>query len=280
MLSVDVGGTKIRLVEYDETYSLRREAVIPSDQIFFRSGEHDLRRLFEQVSQFSESTTYDGLGISFNCALKDHVITYSSILGGGAGLDLKEISRQYVKYRRFNSDNDVYCMAKAELKLGAGRTFNNFAYVNLGTGIRLVSVNDGEIARGRSGLAGEISPMQVWSDVDGGYVSADELLAGKGVRRLSRVITGVERSAEQVFKDDDRLVIDPYVRVLGKFLYDMSMFYNPEAIVFGGSFVNSAAQWLPDLEREYFSHSPNLFHATTLITSEVQHPASLGAVLE
>ncbi|MEI2732326.1 MAG: ROK family glucokinase [Dermatophilaceae bacterium] len=61
-------------------------------------------------------------------------------------------------------DNDANASAWAEWKFGAGRGESHLLVVNLGTGIGGAIVIDGQLQRGRYGLAGEFGHVQVVPD--------------------------------------------------------------------------------------------------------------------
>ena len=62
---------------------------------------------------------------------------------------------------RFSIDNDVNLATVAELEHGAGAGAANFVFVSVGTGIGMGIVIGGDLYRGSSGRAGEISYLPV-----------------------------------------------------------------------------------------------------------------------
>ncbi|MGI5183236.1 ROK family transcriptional regulator [Dactylosporangium sp. CA-152071] len=77
-------------------------------------------------------------------------------------------------------DNDVNWLARAERDRAGDR--GDFAYLYLGEGLGCAIVNDGEIRRGRTGLAGEIAHL-VTTGPRGRAVRFIELFAELGLRR-------------------------------------------------------------------------------------------------
>src|SRR5260370_23239716 len=61
----------------------------------------------------------------------------------------------------FSMDNDVNLATLAEQEYGAGVGVDNFVFVSIGTGIGMGIVIGGQLYRGSSGRAGEISFLPV-----------------------------------------------------------------------------------------------------------------------
>ncbi len=95
--------------------------------------------------------------------------------------------------RRVVVENDANAAAWAEWRFGAGQGEDHVVLVNLGTGIGGGIVLDGELYRGRSGLAGEFGHMVV---VPGGHRCGcgnrgcwEEYAGGNALRRDARELT-------------------------------------------------------------------------------------------
>lgn len=278
-LSIDIGGTKTRIIVYASTFQIIKELVLPTDDYLQKKGQSDLENLFNKIKQEVANLKFHTLGISFNCAIQNNTIVYSSLLGGGEGIHLDTLAKKYFNYQRFSSDNDVFCMAKAENKFGIGKKFPTYLYINLGTGIRAVFVENNQIIRGFKNLAGEVSQTKIWVDELGSYEIADELVTGKGLSRLALKMLDQKLTAKEIFEQRKEQVIKIFSKYLVNFLVQLSYVYNPEVIIFAGSIVNSAEQWLPEVREGYLATGPGLLLAKDLIISEVENPASIGAVI-
>ena len=68
-----------------------------------------------------------------------------------------DLLRQDLRGARLLLDNDVNWAAVAEQRLGAARDLSDFVFLYLGQGLGAGLVMDGTIARGATGLAGEVS---------------------------------------------------------------------------------------------------------------------------
>jgi predicted NBD/HSP70 family sugar kinase len=107
---------------------------------------------------------------------------------------------------RFSIDNDVNLATVAEHEHGAGAGAENFVFVSVGTGIGMGIVIGGDLYRGSSGRAGEISFLPV-GDGPGQVPAADvrqhgileTVASAEGVLSAARRLGLTATSAEQVF---------------------------------------------------------------------------------
>src|SRR6185436_2653401 len=89
-------------------------------------------------------------------------------------------------------DNDVNWAAQAERDAAGGAPLDDFAYVHLGEGLGCAIVSDGEVMRGRHGLAGEIAHL-VTAGPAGRAVRLIEVFGELGLRRAGATAIDVQR---------------------------------------------------------------------------------------
>lgn len=278
-LSIDVGGTKVRVTEYQPDLVPRAEHTLATADIFQGIGQADLDRLFARSGELTGGATVDRCGLAINCLVANNKVIYSRLLGGGEGLDLESSANRAIKFNRFRAVNDVTAMANAEAALGVGRSCQNFLLVNLGTGLRVAYCEDGQVVVGGKGAAGEVGQVSVWANELMAPVKWEDLISGQGVSNLAMHLTGEKLTAQQVFELRNKSVIASFIRYLAKFLEQMSYTYNPKGIVFGGSLTLSADQWLESVKDLYFNGQHKFLLADDITVSEIENPASIGAVL-
>ncbi len=278
-LSIDIGGTKILCVEFTKSLEIIKEIRLDTTILFKHKNLNDLKNLFVLIANEFGGSRYEKLGVSINCAIMNNRIIYSSLINGGNGVDISSIANKYLNYKSFDSDNDVICMAKAEKLYGYGKKHNSLVYINLGTGIRVVAIENGIILRGSSNMAGEISPMDIWSYEKKQFETADNLLAGKGLKSLSIYKTGKILPPEEIFDGKHNDIVIMYVNYLSNFIVNLSYFYNPELFVFGGSVTKSAESWLPQVTKNYSKKLPKFMQAREFKITTINHPASIGALI-
>lgn len=265
-LSVDIGGTKIRVIEYDKNLRIKENLLFQTNK-FFRGKKENFNEFINYLSSTLKNNQFYKIGLSINCYIKDNKIIYSSLLGGKVKIDLKNVFKKYFKFKHLNADNDVICAAKAELKYGWGKKYNFFVYVNIGSGVRIVSVDNGKLALGANRLAGEISDFKIYYSYDK-KVSYEKLLGGKYISKRG--------DAEKYFKSLS--FIQKYLDNLANLLSLIGHVYDPEIIILGGSVSRSIKKYDKLLKEKYHSLEHFLF-IKKIVYSSLNFPESIGALL-
>ncbi len=175
-------------------------------------------------------------------------------------------------------DNDANAAAWAEWRFGAGRGERHLVMITLGTGIGGALVVDGQIQRGRFGLAGEFGHMQV---VPGGHRCAcgnrgcwEQYASGRALIREARAIMDTRSPVAreltalaevepgglsgpmitQAARDGDRTAVELLGEIgtwLGVGLANIAAAVDPGGFVIGGG-VSAAGELLLGPARESF----------------------------
>lgn len=175
-------------------------------------------------------------------------------------------------------DNDANASIWGEYRFGAGRGESHLVMVNLGTGIGGGIVYDGQVIRGRYGIAGEIAHMQVVPDgircECGNRGCWEQYASGNALVREARVLMAstspmitdlfreVVGSADtlsgplvtEAAKRGDRLAIELIGEVgrwLGVGIANLAAALDPGTFVIGGG-VSAAGEFLLGPARETF----------------------------
>lgn len=197
-------------------------------------------------------------------------------------------------------DNDSSLVALAELKFGAAKSLENAMVVNMGWGIGLGMIVNGELFRGHSGFAGEFSHIPI---------SENGALCGCGkrgcletecsllvvARKAREEITGGRVSNLQFSVDDppekiievvtegaakgDQLAVELFSDagyVIGKGLAILIHIMNPEVIVLSGKGAAVGRILLASAQQALHKYAiPRLAGATSLEVSELGPNAGL-----
>lgn len=276
-LAVDVGGTKIEVCRIYPDFRIEIVGRIMTYR-FTRGSLAFLDDLIYLIESFFDRKDR-AICISFNCLVKNNFVMASSLLGS-ENVDICEKISQ-----KFDVpcvvENDVVCQALAEQRFGCGRDYSNFVLVNLGTGLRIVSINDEQLLSGVSNQAGEVE--NIFSHKINGIV-VERCLSGRGIVHMYQAFGGQSLTAKEIFESVD---IDPVAKeAVGVFsdkfaelLHMMSCFYNPDLIVVTGSMADSLGVFLPRSWVQYRSRCVKYFQVKAVQISEVTGAACLGAVI-
>lgn len=137
-------------------------------------------------------------------------------------LDPAEVLAEYVQ-GQVVVDNDVNWAARAQ----AGA---DFAYLYLGEGLGCAVVSDGEVRRGHTGIAGEISHL-VTTGPDGRATRLIEVFGLLGVRQPDSTAIDVDLLLAAVKQPETRRAVG---RAIGGVLAALVALTDPEVVVVGG----------------------------------------------
>lgn len=275
-VGVDLGGTNIRAVVFDDDMEILGRSEMPTqaqedpDDVIRRIATC-VREALDRSSVAADDVVGVGVGAAGLTDWRTGVVVLASNLGW-RNVPLKERLEQELDGLRVEVDKDTNAAALAEARLGAGREFRHFLYVTAGTGIGGGLILDGELYRGATGGAGDIGHVVVDPDGPrcgcGDYGCVEVFSSGAGmVDRAREMLAGGEEAAssamrveglttETIFEaagEGDAVaarVVETAGRALGLALADYVNINNPEAIVLGGGVIRAGRAYMEPVERE------------------------------
>jgi len=281
-LAVDIGGTKIEVCTFGRNFNLLSSKKVSTKDFPINSME--FLKPIKDLLRDNFSDTIKKIGISFNCVVHKGVITYSSLLGGYSNFPLSE---EWSK--EFNIpvviENDVNAMALAESEFGHGKNRQSMLLINIGTGIRLSFIYEGKVIHGFTSNLGEISQrIMTVPELSDKEVNIDDFLSGKGISNIYKDFSGDDISAKEIFSkvtsdNNAQAAVNIFTKYFSRFLSELSYFYNPEIIVLNGSLKHASEHFLPQALDMYYKQNFKFFYFKDVLISEIDHGASLGAVL-
>lgn len=247
---IDVGGTDIKGGVIEENYNVLCEDKISSYEIR-TNGTLDksilnIIKILEEKSGLQINSS-NGLGIGLPGLVDDKKIKY---LGN---LNLKEYDiigkLQKTITVPIKISNDAELALLAEQKLGAGKGYNNFALLTLGTGVGLGLVINGKNLRSILPFSCEYGHNLFMQDTSGdleGMVSTRSLVNQTRNAMQNNLNSKIwtKYNLENVsgktvfeFKDTDetaKMVFDNYIKNLGVAIINLYNIFTPDVIVLGG----------------------------------------------
>ena len=160
-ISVDVGGTAIKYSLMDEEGKIleRNEIPTPRDTL-----EHYLDTLTEIYRKYAKEAEAFVMAAPGRINAETGYFHTGGALSFVKNLDMKEVLKERIPLP-FAAENDARAAALAEMWKGSMRGVNNGAVLTLGTGIGGAVIINGEIYRGSSFCAGELSNILIdWRD--------------------------------------------------------------------------------------------------------------------
>ena len=272
VMGIDVGGTKIYAgivdAETGKVLATARKRTHPERGVNFFS-----QRLLTVAQEAldaaklpdSEPLLAVGIGIAGQVDRAKGVLLASPNLAQG----LKDLAVADLLQKQFKVPvvvgNDVEVATYGEQQFGAGRGYDDFVCVFVGTGVGAAIMQGGQIRRGFTGTAGEIGHtiVQYGGRICGcggrGHLEAyasrsavtrvllAELARGRPSKLRDLLKDGDtairSKMIARCIDDDDELVIETVTEAadyLGAGLGSLATFYNPQCIVVGGGLIEAA----------------------------------------
>jgi len=197
-------------------------------------------------------------------------------------------------------DNDSSLIALTELKFGAARNKRNAMVVNIGWGIGLGMILNGELFRGSEGFAGEFSHIPLFlngklcSCGKSGCLETETSLhviienAKEGLRagRLSKLSSLSNEHFEEAIEtiiaaalEGDQFAVSLFSQAaynIGKGVAILIHLLNPEIIILSGRGSLAGNIWKAPIQQAVNEHCiPRLHHNTTIEVSTIGYNAEL-----
>ncbi|MBD2253047.1 ROK family protein [Nostoc parmelioides] len=151
-------------------------------------------------------------------------------------------------------ENDANCAGIAEAWLGAGRHYQNFIMLTLGTGVGGAIFLDGKLFVGHRGAAGELGLITLQPDgpmcKSGNSGSLEQYTSIKAIRRLTGKEPAELGMLAQAGNPQALQFWQEYGQNLGIGLTSLIYVLTPQAIVLGGGVSASHEFFLPTLKAE------------------------------
>ena len=288
VLAVDVGGTYIKSAVVDADF-IGVAALSEVQRTPTHVSQDNGRGLIQQIVELARTSTSEinAIGVATPGVIDEEhgIIKYATnlkIRDLALRDELEEILQIPV-----NLGHDGRSAALAEHLIGAGQTFNNVAFMPIGTGISVGLIIDGQV-RKSDGLIGEIGHANVGHTEICGCRMAGCLEAVASTSAISRRFearTGKSATAEDVVHlahsgDADAQAI--WKDAIDAIAYAADWLMNvlaPEAIVIGGG-LSKAGQPLLDALDEKLSERLSFQRKPQLLLAQLGDDAGcLGAAL-
>jgi glucokinase len=262
-VGLDVGGTKILagiVSEDGEVLDSQRYAMDRTDQASsLASIHHALDDFLQRLSNGLEPAGI-GIGTVGQIDSRNGVWVQAMNIPITTPVPLAEILR--VKHGLpVSLDNDVHAATLAELKFGVGKRYDDFIYINVGTGIAIGMVSGRRLIRGAANYAGEVGHMSIEPDGDvcvcGRRGCLESIASGGGMiayahSRLPAFPSStlaphaVTMTSSLIFTEAEKgdvfalMIRERALQALGTAIVNVANLLNPEAVILGGGVLRDA----------------------------------------
>lgn len=294
-LSIDVGGTSIKVGLFDNNGKLLKKYSVPTIIAKGNDDRNVINQIIDIIYKEKDENDILSVGIGMPGPVIDGVVL------GAHNLHLNEINLQNIikaefpdLYIKVLNDANAACLGEA--KFGSGFGYKNIVLITIGTGIGCGIMINNKIIEGKSGSTGELGHICV--EKDGllckcgktgcleKYASASAI-SNLATRRYNEYGKSVEKvTCEEVFKDYER-GFNPAIQAVNEACYYLAIgigniinILNPDVIIIGGG-VSEAKELL--LEPIKFYLKEFTFYGTKetlVVTAKLYNDAALYGLSE
>jgi len=259
IIGIDIGHTAINIVVVNLIQERIYERTFPSIDI--KENQLLVDKMVENVNNIIKhlkipNDSILGIGIAIPGLVnsqKGDSYTY---------LNFEDETTQKVFENRFNNsiriENDVKAMALGEIGFGKAKEIKNAACINLGWGIGMSLILNGEIYYGKSGFAGEFGHIIIEEKGPlchcGKRGCLETVASGRAIGQIARdtlnkgIESQIKYSIDSIDNVDEETIVE-YARrgdqfsieilekagvYIGKTLGKLINLFNPELIILGG----------------------------------------------
>lgn len=267
-LSIDIGGTKTKLAVINSENKIVEKCFFSTKEC---SNEKEFSKtLIENIqvifSNYDSSHNFAGIGIGApSIEEKKGIINYAANLPFQSAYPIVQIIEKEFQIPTKLCRDSIAALL-GEWKFGAGKSYDNIAMITIGTGLGGGFILNGQVAKGKTGLAGEIGHTSLFGNQRQcgcgkigcleTYVSATglkrtyfELLAKHCYPLLLKNIEDIvpsSRKIEAAAIAGEPLAIKTFQitgEVLGSKMADLILLLELEAIILGGGLAE-AGDWI------------------------------------
>ena len=252
-IALDLGGTQTRAALVDENGNVSNRVSLPTPAQ--DGGEAVVAQLAKAAEQAAQGEAdIIGVGLSSPGPLdtdKGLAIDLPTIKGMinfpiRAALEAK-------LNRKVHLENDGIAAAIGEWKHGAGQGLKSVVYVTVSTGIGGGVIVDGNVLRGRKGMAGHVGHLAIYPDGlrcncgNAGcweaYAAGPAFTARANAKSAADVFAAAYAGDTKAQKH-----VDEEARLLGIGITSLLHLYSPEKIIIGGGLSNAFDQLHPGID--------------------------------
>lgn len=235
-IGFDVGGTHIKHGVIDENGN-----ELTSDEFDTPDDKNAFKQQWKAVVEaYQEAHDIAAIGVSF----PGHINTHTGQAAKAGALDYLDNENLCELFAQLTdlpvtAENDANCAALGERWRGAGRDYESFVCITIGTGIGGGIVVEGDIYRGSHYRAGEFGVIPVGDNGECMHEVASASGLMKACRRALAVPEDEMPDGEALFErmESDvhlREAIEQWAHFLARGVYSVISMFDPQAVLIGG----------------------------------------------
>jgi len=275
ILGVDIGGTTVKIGQFDINGNLLNKWDIPTDRT--ENGSNILKDIFISITSKMTIDSIRGIGFGVPGPVSNGVVLHCVNLGWGE----KNVAEEFNSYLgdhyvEIKVSNDANVACAGEVYQGSAKGYKNVVLLTIGTGVGGGILVNGELVDGYTGAGGELGHMMVDRKHQlpcncGKKGCLETVSSATGIVNLAKLklkqspVPSLLRqfdsfSAKRVFdlaKAGDALALEVVDEAADYLAYAMSLVtltVNPELFVLGGGVSNAGEFLLDRIKARYYPY--------------------------
>lgn len=265
VIGIDLGGTSICGGVINEAGEILKRAQIKTPIGKGRKGV--LNGIIEVINELMEEGIL-GIGIgSPGCidSIEGKVLGIDGNIEEWANTNIRgEISKSFPEMPIY-VENDANVAALCEKWIGAGKDFNSFVMLTLGTGVGGAIYTEKEgILKGHGFQGGELGHAILYPKGRqcncGQQGCVDKYISGDAIGKRYFEVRGERKKGKDIFKDSlvdetSKKIIDEYCEDLAIYIVSLKNIFDPQGLIIGGGVINSKDIWWNKMKEHFKKHS-------------------------
>ena len=248
VIGIDLGGTAIKLGRFTPDGTCLQSLSVPTPQP--ATPEAVLAAMVEAIASVDpeQKSVAIGVGTPGPADASGRIALVAINLANWRDVPLAEELEAKTGLPTIIA-NDANCAGLGEAWLGAGRRFNNFILLTLGTGVGGAIILNGKLFVGHQGAAGELGLITLNPDGppcnSGNQGSLEQYVSVSAIRRSTGLEPAELGAMAQAGNSEALTFWQNYGKQLGAGLASLIYVLTPEAIAIGGGVCASAEFFFP-----------------------------------
>ncbi|HBA26287.1 MAG TPA: ROK family protein [Nitrospinae bacterium] len=255
VIGLDLGGTNIRAAAITKEGNILHRVKIPTGVPLGR--ERVIANILKVIDEIKKELkgiklSVVGMGIPGIIFFNKGIVAQSPNFPDWIDFNLRERLNKDLDVP-FYIDNDANLAAAGEGWLGAGKEFNSFCMLTLGTGVGGGIVLNKNIWRGEYGMAGELGHITIYPDGHpcncGNRGCLEQYVSANGIVRMAEEKSQITANdIYQLAKKGNKDALEIFQkmgRILGIGIADLVNILNIELFVLGGGVADSWNYFIP-----------------------------------
>ncbi len=227
-IGVDIGGTKTAIgIVNDNNGKIYEKIIFPSKSYNYNK-KNNLNFIIKNIIDLSKKSKINHIGIGV-----PELINKKGIIKGSYNFNWnnKNLVKYFPKNYIVKVDSDVRCHLRAEKYFGVAKKFNNFVYINIGTGLSYAQFVNNEIYSGSKGYAIHFASSKIvlydWKKNKKISLIPEEFYSGKELIKIMSIKDNIRK----------KNILNSVSESLGSLIALLINSIDPDKVVIGGGVV-------------------------------------------